>query len=181
MTPWERRLQYVANLLVCGTGVLYAVMRYFMKPTDEFAVVNHPWQPWVQHAHVLVAPLLVFACGSIWRLHVAEHWKRATRMRRSGPGLAIVFVPMAASGYLLQTSVSDGWRQAWIVVHVASSAVWLVAFATHMRGPVGRFAAPLPAQASRLGRDERGEAPADRRFSQALGGAARLSGRSARR
>jgi hypothetical protein len=134
VSRWERWLQYAANLLVGGSGVLYAAMRYFMEPADEWAVVNHPWQPHVQHFHVLAAPLLIFACGAIWRRHVVEHWKRATRLRRTGPGLAILFVPMIVSGYLLQTTVSAGWRQAWIVIHVASSTIWLGAFALHLLG-----------------------------------------------
>ena len=135
MNVWDRRLMYVANLLVGGTGLVYAAMSYFMLPADEWAVVNHPWQPHVQHAHVLVAPLLVFACGMIWRRHVVQHWRHATQRRRSGPGLVILLAPMVASGYLLQTSVSQGWRQAWIVVHVVTSVIWLLAFAVHLLGP----------------------------------------------
>lgn len=138
MSPWERRLQYIANALVGGSGLLYAAMRYLMTPADEWAVVNHPWQPAVQHAHVIVAPLLVFACGMIWRRHVAERWNSGRARRRSGPGMALLFVPMILSGYLLQTSVAEGWRQAWIVLHVLSSTLWLVAFAIHLRGIFSR-------------------------------------------
>ena len=36
-------------------------MRYFARSEDPFAIANHPWQPTLQHAHVLVAPLLVFS------------------------------------------------------------------------------------------------------------------------
>jgi hypothetical protein len=131
VTRWERILLHVANLLVGGTGVVYAVMRYGMEPADEWSVIHHPWQPQVQHGHVLVAPLLVFACGLIWRGHVAAHWDRERTVRRSGPGLAFAFVPMIVSGYLLQTSVAPGWRGAWVVVHAVSSAIWLVLFAAH--------------------------------------------------
>ena len=139
MNAWERRLQYAANLLVSGTGVVYAAMRYLMEPDDEWAVVNHPWQPFVQHLHVIVAPVLVFACGVIWRSHVAEQWKRERRLRRSGPGLAIVFIPMIASGYLLQTAVEEGWRQTWIVVHVVASLIWLVVWVAHLRWATRRL------------------------------------------
>lgn len=149
MNAWERGLQYAGNLLVCTTGVLYAVMRYLMEPADEWAVVNHPWQPFVQHLHVLVAPLLVFACGLIWRRHVSENWRREGRSRRSGPGLALVFVPMIVSGYLLQTAVAEGWRQAWVVVHLCSSAVWLLAFAVHLRWTARRVMARALGQAAR--------------------------------
>ena len=139
MTRQERGLQYLANLLVGGTGLLYAAMRYFMEPVDEWAVVNHPWQPAVQHLHLLTAPLLVFACGLIWRRHVVDHWRRAARLRRSGPGMALLFLPMIASGYLLQVTVAPGWRQAWVVLHVATSAVWVLAFLVHLRRPLARL------------------------------------------
>jgi len=138
-----RRLLLASNLLVGGTGVVYAAMRYWMSPADEWAVVNHPWQPLVQHLHVLVAPLLVFACGLIWQRHVSPRWKSDPRLLGSGPGLAMVFTPMIVSGYLLQTSVSEGWRQTWIVVHVVASTVWLVVTAVHTRASVGRLAARL--------------------------------------
>jgi hypothetical protein len=31
-------------------------MRCLAEPADEWAVVNHPWQPHLQHLHVLAAP-----------------------------------------------------------------------------------------------------------------------------
>ena len=138
MSPVERTLQYSSNVLVGGTGVLYGAMRYFMEPADEWAVVNHPWQPHLQHLHVVLAPLLVFACGLIWRRHVVNHWKHESHLRRSGPALAAMLIPMIASGYMLQVAVSPGWRRAWVVVHVASSCVWMLAFVVHFVGALLR-------------------------------------------
>jgi undecaprenyl pyrophosphate phosphatase UppP len=132
MNHWEVRIQHVANLLVAGTGIVYAIMRYFLSPADEWAVVNHPWQPHVQHLHVLTAPLLVFACGLIWHRHVAGNLRRnEQRGRRSGPGMLLALVPMVLSGYLIQTTVTEWWRQVWIAMHLISSAVWILAFAGH--------------------------------------------------
>jgi hypothetical protein len=134
MNRWEAGMLYAANLLVGGTGIVYAVMRYLLEPTDEWAVVNHPWQPHVQHLHVLVAPLLVFACGLIWHGHVAGNLRRGEgNGRRSGPGLLLTLVPMVVSGYLIQTTVTESWRQAWIVLHLVSSAAWILGFAGHLR------------------------------------------------
>ena len=125
-----------AVLLVAGTGVVYGWMRYFATSDDEFAVVNHPWQPTLQHLHVLVAPLLVFGCGMIWLDHV---WKRARSgfrpRRRTGLVLAALVVAMIASGYLLQVASDDAWRTAWIWVHVASSIAWTLAYAVHQMTP----------------------------------------------
>lgn len=133
MSRREAWTLHAANLLVGGTGIVYAVMRYLMSPVDEWAVVNHPWQPQVQHLHVLTAPLLVFACGLIWHRHVIGNLRRGERRgRRTGPGLLVALVPMILSGYLIQTTVTEGWRQVWVVVHLVSSGAWLLAFAGHL-------------------------------------------------
>lgn len=136
MSRWEARIQFAANLVVGGTGIIYAIMRYLMDPVDEWAVVNHPWQPHVQHLHVLTAPLLVFACGLIWHRHVVGNLRRdEQRERRTGPGLLLALAPMILSGYLIQTTVMELWRQVWIVVHLTSSAAWILAFAAHLVRP----------------------------------------------
>lgn len=133
MSRFEAWLAHAATLLVGGTGLVYAWMRYLLQPLEPFAVVNHPWQPAVQHLHVLVAPLLVFVAGQIWYRHAWTHWKKGVRQRRrSGIALALTLVPMVTSGYLIQTAVSDGWRISWIVVHCAASALWLLGYLGHL-------------------------------------------------
>ena len=128
---------HLANLAVAGTGLVYAWMRYLVAPADGWAVVNHPWQPLVQHLHVLAAPLLVFAIGLIWSVHVLGKLQNGHRVRASGLGLMALFLPMVASGYLLQVAVDPGWRQTWIWIHVASSLLWVAAFAFHKLRALG--------------------------------------------
>jgi len=182
VSRWQRWLLHTANLLVSGTGLVYALMRYFMRPADEWAVVNHPWQPHVQHLHLLFAPLLVFACGWIWQGHVAGRQRQAEEpRRRTGPGLIVAFAPMIVSGYLIQTTVSDGWRQAWIALHLTSSAAWLFAFLGHWLSPRVRALRWLRAAAvpwySRPGARRRVGSP--RRLDpEASGGTAPRPGRS---
>lgn len=118
---------HLSNILVGVTGLVYAWMRYAMEPSDPYAVVAHPLQPLVQHLHVWTAPLLVFAIGLIWQQHVWRHWRRGrSGGRRSGLALMASAAPMIASGYLLQTAVTPTWRTAWIALHLAASAVWIV-------------------------------------------------------
>lgn len=132
MTPLQRWVVHAANVLVGGTGLVYAWMAYLVKPASEWAVVNHPWQPQVQHLHVLAAPLLIFAIGLIWTSHVGRRWSaEGCEKRRTGTALALLFPAMAASGYLLQVSVNDRWRSAWTVVHVATSLIWVAGFTAH--------------------------------------------------
>jgi len=124
-------LLHLANVLVVTTGVIYAAMCYLLEPTDEWAVVNHPWQPHVQHLHVLVAPALVFAVGLIWSSHAMSKLRNGRKGRMTGLGLLVGFVPMAMSGYAIQVAVDEGWRTAWIVVHLVASGVWIAAFVLH--------------------------------------------------
>ena len=53
------------------------------------------------------------------------------RGRASGLGLMALFLPMAASGYLLQVAVDPEWRRRWIVIHIVSSLLWVAAFVVH--------------------------------------------------
>jgi len=132
---------HFANLAVSGTGLVYAWMRYLADPVDEWAIVNHPWQPLMQHLHVLSAPLLVFAIGVIWSVHAIAKLRNGSRGRASGLGLMALFLPMAASGYLLQVAVDPEWRRRWIWIHVMSSLLWVVVFVAHqVRAVVGKAA-----------------------------------------
>lgn len=128
----------IANFVVSGTGLAYAWMRYLVEPPDEWAVVNHPWQPLVQHLHVLAAPLLLFAVGLIWSGHIVVKLSNGRVNRASGFGLTALFLPMAASGYLLQVAVDAQWRERWVWVHVAASLLWIAAFVVHQIGAVSR-------------------------------------------
>ncbi|HEY4565474.1 MAG TPA: hypothetical protein VIJ36_21035 [Thermoanaerobaculia bacterium] len=132
MSRFEAWMLHVSNLLVGGTGLVYAWMLYLVKPTDPYAVVNHPWQPQVQHLHILVAPLLVFTAGLVWRRHVWSQWKRGMEdRRRSGLSLVSLLVPMIVSGYLIQTSVDDRWRRIWVWVHLVTAGLWLLGYLAH--------------------------------------------------
>jgi hypothetical protein len=132
MNRFESWMMHLANLLVGGTGLVYAWMLYLVRPTDPYAVVNHPWQPQVQHLHILVAPLLVFVVGLVWQRHVWSHWSRGVRKgRRTGLSMALTLVPMVVSGYLIQTAVDGGWRKAWVAVHLIASALWLAGYLAH--------------------------------------------------
>ena len=133
MTPGETRFTHLAVLLVGGTGLVYGWMCYLARPDDPFAVVNHPWQPDLQHLHVLMAPLLVFGLGLLWRNHVwVKVRSRAGRQRWSGLVLLGLLVPMAATGYFVQVTVDEGWRAVWVWTHGISSCVFLLFYVGHM-------------------------------------------------
>lgn len=132
MTPGERALHHLSNLLVGGTGLVYLWMAWLLTPPDEWAVVNHPWQPDVQHLHVLVAPLLVFAVGLMWRTHIQMRLRLQGGFKAdSGTLLVLLFAPMVVSGYALQVSADEGWREAWSWLHGLSGGVWTLGYLVH--------------------------------------------------
>jgi len=132
MTRASYRAMHAAAALAITTGLLYAWMRYGMRAEDPYAIVNHPWQTHVQHAHILVTPLLAVLIGVFWYAHAAANWRRGTREgRRSGLTLWSLALPMILSGYLLQVSVAEGWRQVWLVTHLATSLIWTLGYAGH--------------------------------------------------
>lgn len=135
MSRAEIWLLHLANLLVGGTGIVYAVVRYALEPPDPFSAI-HPAQPGVQHAHIWTAPLLVFAIGAVWRTHAWSGVRLGVRARRrTGLALLAGAAPMVVSGYLLQTAVDPGWRRTWVIVHVATSSIWLAAYLLHQLLP----------------------------------------------
>lgn len=153
MSRFEAWAIHLSTLLVGGTGLVYAWLRYVATPADPYAVA-HPLQPAAQHLHLLAAPLLVFAAGLIWREHVWAHFQRGVRARRrSGLGLLLTLVPMVASGYLLQAAVEPAWRSVWVGVHLGASGLWLAAYLGHLavavrgrwrdRAPRGATPAPV--------------------------------------
>jgi len=133
LTRFEAWSLHVSNVLVGGTGLVYAWMKYLVRPDDPYAVVNHPLQPEVQHLHVLFAPLLVFAGGMIFRRYVWARVRSGYRPRRpTGLLLALQLVPMVASGYLLQTTTDEAWNAIWVWVHVAASSLWILSYGVHL-------------------------------------------------
>jgi hypothetical protein len=135
MSRGEAWLVHLANLLVGGSGLVYAFFRYAATTDDPFALV-HPLAGLWQHLHVVVAPALVFALGMIARSHAWTGIRLGVpTRRRSGALLLGLAVPMILSGYLLQTAVEPPWRRAWIALHLASSALWLAATVVHLVTP----------------------------------------------
>ncbi|MCK5941767.1 MAG: hypothetical protein KAI24_07360 [Planctomycetes bacterium] len=129
----DARFTHASVALAAGTGLLYGGLLYFGEVEDEFGPVQHAWVPTSQALHVVTAPLFVFALGLIWHYHVVQKLRSGARpRRRTGIALLSQALPMIASGYLLQVSVDELWRQIWVVAHVATSLLFVVAFVAHL-------------------------------------------------
>ncbi|TAJ11537.1 MAG: hypothetical protein EPO68_14415 [Planctomycetota bacterium] len=125
------RSLYATSALVGASGLALGWCVYFALPTDPDTLV-HPWQPALQHAHVLAAPASTLALGAAWIAHAWPKWRAGEPPgRRSGAALVALGVAMIASGYLLQIAESLEARRAWSFAHSACSIAWLAALALH--------------------------------------------------
>jgi hypothetical protein len=130
---WERWTFNLSALVVAVTGFAYLWMKYGMYTDDPFAVVNHPWQPWMLDVHLIASPPFILIFGIVLNSHVMKKL-RATRLpnRRSGYISLGTFAAMVVSGYLLQVSRSEAWLQALVVVHVGAGVLFTVTYGAHL-------------------------------------------------
>jgi hypothetical protein len=130
---WALRLGF---LLATATGLAYGYLRYFLQRSGDFGPEPHPWQSVAQHAHVLAAPLLLFALGIATRGHVQGMLQHGvTRGRRTGLLMAWLGAPLVLGGYAIQVVTGAGLR-AWLGwIHAAISVVFVFAFTWHWLKP----------------------------------------------
>lgn len=141
MSPAEKWLLWLSSAAVAVSGGVYGWMKYVMRSDDPYAVVHHPLQPFFLKAHVLTAPVLVFAVGAVYTRHVVRQWRTGRPGgRASGVGTAAVLAPMIVSGYAIQTLTSESWLVRVAMVHLAASALYLGSFLAHQIGAARRAA-----------------------------------------
>jgi hypothetical protein len=162
MTRFERWSVWSTSIATAVTGFVYLWMKYLMTPVDPWAVINHPLQPWVLKAHILVAPLLVFSVGMVALKHIWRHLRSARRTaRRTGLTTALVLGPMVLSGYLIQSVTGEGVLRVLAIAHIATGTLYALGLLAHqvmvrraLRDSRGGVAA-APAAAAAGGRSSR--------------------------
>lgn len=134
MTRFEKITVYSSTITVAVTGFVYAGMKYLMQPADEWAIVNHPLQPWVLKVHILAAPVMVFAIGLIAARHILPHLRaRIPGMRglRTGISSALIVIPMILSGYLLQAVTTQRALTVLGYIHLAAGTLYAASAIGH--------------------------------------------------
>lgn len=135
MSPAQRLVLQLTVALTAISGCAFAWMKYGMHTDDPFAVANHPLQPWMLAAHVVVAPLLIFAFGWVFNEHVVAKYLKGAPNRFTGVWSAILFAVMTMSAYLLQVSTGETVQQVMRVTHWISSGLFVAFYVVHfMRG-----------------------------------------------
>lgn len=159
MNVWQRRLLWSSTVVVTASGLLYAVLRYLVTPVDPFSAYHHPLQPWALDAHVLLAPVLLFALGWFWGNHVLPKLSRKVPRRPSGLALIGLILVMTVSGYLLQVSTIPLARALLGWLHGLSGTAYVAFLVAHAflrtapeAGPP-HFGSARPAEPAARGRN----------------------------
>lgn len=136
MNRWERWALRVGMLLTGGSGLFYGAVHYFGARRGEFGPEPHPLQGPLQHVHVLLAPLLVFAIGMATRGHASGMLSHRVQLgRRSGLLLLALSAPMVLSGYGIQVAMAASLRTALAWAHGVTSLVFFAAYVLHWLKP----------------------------------------------
>ena len=125
MTVFERWAVWISSVLVTVTGLVYGWMKYLLPAPEGFSVVRHPLQPLFLKLHIITAPLLLLALGSVAVRHIWRHLVSGTRQGRlSGWSAALTTIPMIATGYFLQVFVAEGLIRSLAIAHIVTGIVY---------------------------------------------------------
>ena len=132
MSRFERWAVWSTSVLTVLTGLVYLWMKYGLEPAEPWAVINHPLQPAVLKAHIVVSPLLLFAIGMITTRHVWRHWRSGMAWgRRSGVTTVLATAPMVLSGYLIQVATAAPLLAAAQWTHIGTGVLFAVGLGVH--------------------------------------------------
>lgn len=132
MNRFQKILLWVTSGLTGATGAVYFVMDRMMEPVGPWAVVNHPFQPWVLKLHIIIAPALIFSIGLIATEHIWKHYRgRIRRARRTGLATMWMIAPMVVTGYLIQSITQQTLLSTIAWAHIATGVIYLLGIGLH--------------------------------------------------
>lgn len=133
MSRFEKWSVWSTAIATTATGVVYLWMKYLLQSNDPWSVINHPLQGLLLKAHIISAPLLVFALGLITLRHIWNHYRQGVRKgRKTGIITGLVTVPMILTGYLIQTTIHQGWLDFVALAHIGLGVVFAIGLVTHL-------------------------------------------------
>ena len=132
MKRWEAWINHVGWGLTALSGIVYGYLKYFAVSPDPDSRLARPWQPGILALHVLAAPIAVFGFGLLFRRHALTRLTTGEReRRRTGTTMTLLAIPVAMSGYVLQTLTGDVARRWTGWAHAAIGLVYAIGYALH--------------------------------------------------
>jgi hypothetical protein len=135
MKRWEARWNHAAIVAVSLSGLAYGILKYFVPGSDPDSRIGHPWQPVMLKAHILLAPMAVFAIGLIFRRHALARVRDGEpNGRLSGSVMFWLLLPLTVTGYLVQVFVETTPVRAAAWSHAGLGVLFLLGYALHPKG-----------------------------------------------
>ena len=132
MKRWEAWINHWGWAATAATGIAYGVLKYFVRSADPNSRVPHPLAPPLLAAHVLVAPVAVFALGLIFRRHaVAKLASDRPERRATGSVLIYLAIPLSVTGYVVQVLTGDAARTWTGWSHAGLGLVYALGYLMH--------------------------------------------------
>ncbi len=134
MKRWQILLLTGSTMLAVLTGLGYFVIEHFVRPSDPFAAINHPLQPWLLKAHILLVPAVVFAVGAIAPAHIFRHIAEGRPQGRRSGLLALVLAALTVlSGYMIQVITNQTLLDLTGWIHLGAGIAFAAFVALHRR------------------------------------------------
>ena len=135
LAGWQRRLLYLAGLVLLATGAAWLLIHYSRAPD----ALPSPAEPWLMRAHGLGAFAGLFVLGALAASHVSRGWRLAERrgwraQRRTGLVLGGLSVALVLTGYLLYYFAPENLRPALGWIHSGLGIAMALFIVTHRRG-----------------------------------------------
>lgn len=113
-SPLHRKALYGVFSLLWSSGALWLVFHHFLRLHSDFGDRAHPLEIWWLRLHGVLVFAMLIGLGSVLPVHARQAWQ-LQRNRRSGLGMKIIFLWLAATGYALYYFASDE-NQDWLAL-----------------------------------------------------------------
>ena len=127
------RLIFLAVAAICCASALgFALLRYGIQSSDEFAAFNHPAEPWALDVHVVSSVALTLVLGFLLGVHALPRLSAESASRASGLLLITFAALMVASGALLPCISATNLRNTLAWTHGLSGTLFALILPWHI-------------------------------------------------
>jgi len=124
-------LTHIITYLTILHGVLYWLIKYYMKVETEYGLRPHEFQSLLQGAHIILSPALIFIFGLLFKEHILKMYKNALYKRKTGMTLTISMTVMILTGYLIQVVYMSGPKEHIAHIHIIVSLIFSLSYLIH--------------------------------------------------
>jgi cation transport ATPase len=128
---WQRRMVYVAVMLLTLSGASWLLGHYFLRPQTEFGAAISPLEPWSMKLHGAAAICLFFLLGTLLNTHIRRAL-RSQRNRFTGWMMLVLASVLTLTGYGLYYLVGEDSRNLWSTAHWLLGGAFALGLVLHI-------------------------------------------------